>query len=175
MIVRGEIPKQKRLKRAQKDENQLSNITFGPEDGQHVQHPHNDALVISAHIQNFLVKRLLIDDRSVVNALSWEVYKAMGGSVTDLKAIKSPITSFYGGKTQPMGVAELTIEFGNRETKDTKTDRSLFNIVDLPFAYNGIIGRPILYKIDAATSVRRLLMKIPLDNAKSEIKLSRSK
>ena len=164
MIVGGEIPKEKRLKRARKDENQLPDITFGPEDGQHVQHPHNDALVVSAHIQNFLVKRLLIDDGSAVNALSWEAYKAMGGSVTDLKAIKSPITSFCGGKTQPMGVAELTVEFGDRETEDTKTVKSLFNIVDIPLAYNGIIGRPILYEIDAATSIRRLSMKIPLNN-----------
>ena len=99
MIMSGEILKEKRMKRARKDRNSLSNITFGPEDGQHVQHPHNDALVISAHIQNFLVKRLLIDDRSAVNALSWNVYKAMRGSITDLKAIKSPITSFYGGIT----------------------------------------------------------------------------
>ena len=53
-----------------------------------------------------------------------------------------------------MGVAELTIEFGNKKTKDTKTVRSLFNIVDLPLAYNGIIGRPILYESDAATSIR---------------------
>ena len=63
-----------------------------------------------------------------------------------------------------MGVAKLIIEFGDRETKDTKTVKSLFNIVGLPLAYNGIIGRPILYKIDAATSVKRLSMKIPLDN-----------
>ena len=164
MIIGGEIPKEKRLKRARKDGNQLPDITFRPEDGQHVQHPHNDALVVSAHIQNFLVKRLLIDDGSAVNALSWEAYKAMGGSVTDLKAIKSPITSFCDGKTQPMGVAELTVEFGDRETEDTKTVKSLFNIVDIPLAYNGIIGRPILYEIDAATSIRRLSMKIPLNN-----------
>ena len=111
-----------------------------------------------------MVNRLLIDDGSVVNALSWEAYKAMGGSVTNLKAIKSPITSFYGGKTQPMRVAKLTIEFRNRETKDTKTVRSLFNIVNLPLAYNDIIGKPILYEIDAATSIRRLSMKISLDN-----------
>ena len=153
MIVGGEIPKEKRLKRARKDENQLPYITFGPEDGQHVQHPHNDVLVISAHIQNFSVKRLLIDDGSAVNTLSWEAYKAMGGTVTDLKAIKSPITRFCGGKTQPMGVAELTVEFGDRETKDTKTVKSLFNIIDLPLAYN-IIGRPILYEIDATISIR---------------------
>ena len=63
-----------------------------------------------------------------------------------------------------MGVAELTVEFGDRETEDTKTVKSLFNIVDIPLAYNGIIGRPILYEIDAATSIRRLSMKIPLNN-----------
>ena len=132
----------------------MPDITFGPEDGQHVQHPYNDALVISAHIQNFLVKRLLIDDGSAVNALSWEVYKVMGGSVTDLKAIKSPIKSFCRGTTQPIGVVELIIEFGDRGTKDTKIVRSLFNIMDLPLAYNGIIGRPILYEIDVATSIK---------------------
>ena len=88
------------MKRVQKDKNPQPDITFGPEDGQHVQHPHNDALVISAHIQNFLVKRILIDDGSAANALLWDAYKAMGGSVTDLKAIKNPITSFCGGTTQ---------------------------------------------------------------------------
>ena len=51
-------------------------------------------------------------------------------------------------------MAELTIEVGDRETKDRKRVKSLFNIVDLPLAYNGIIGRPILYEIDAATSIK---------------------
>ena len=79
----------------------------------------------------------------------------MGGSITNLKAIKNPITSFYGGITQPMGMAELTVKFGDRETRETNTVKSLFNIIDLPLTYNGIIRRPILYDIDAATSIRR--------------------
>ena len=88
----------------------------------------------------------------------------MRGSITDLKAIKSLIISFCGGTTQPMSVAELTIEFGDREIRDTKTIKSLFNIVDLPLTYNDIIGRPILYEIDVAMSIRRLSMKIPLED-----------
>ena len=92
------------------------------------------------------------------------IYKAMQDSITDLKTIKNPITSFCGGTTQPMGVAELTIEFGDRETRDTKIIKSLFNIIDLPLTYNGIIGRPILYEIDAAISIRQLFMKIPLED-----------
>ena len=70
MIIGGEVPKERRLKWTRKEGKQPPKITFGPEDGLHVQHPHNDALVIGAHIQNFLVKRLLIDDESAVNALS---------------------------------------------------------------------------------------------------------
>ena len=88
----------------------------------------------------------------------------MVGSVTDLKTIKNSITSFYGGTTQPMGMAELTVKFGNCATEDTKIVKYLFNIVDLPLTYNGIIGRPILYEIDAAMSFRRLTMKIPLED-----------
>ena len=42
--------------------------------------------------------------------------------------------------------------------------KSLINIVDLSLTYNGIIRRPILYEIDAATSIRRLSMKIPLED-----------
>ena len=118
MIIGGEAARDKRLKRTQKEEIQTDKptITFGPEDGQHIRHPHNDVLVINAYIQNYLVKRLPINEGSAVNALSWNAYKAMGGSVTDLKHIKSPITSFCGGITQPMGMVELEIEFGNRDT-----------------------------------------------------------
>ena len=132
----------------------MPDIIFRPEDGQHFRHPHNDALVISAHIQNFLVKRLLIDDGNAINALSWNAYKAIGGSITDLKTIKNPITSFYGGTTQPIGMAELTVKFGDHETRDIKTVKSLFNIVDLPLTYKSIIGRPIQHEIDAFMSIR---------------------
>ena len=77
----------------------------------------------------------------------------------DLKTIKNLIINFYGGTTRPMGVAELTIKFGDQETRDTKTVKSLFNIVDLPLTYNEII---ILYEIDVVTSIRQLSMKIPI-------------
>ena len=87
----------------------------------------------------------------------------MGGSITYLKIINNPITSFCGGMNQPMGMVELMMEFGNWETRDSKAIKSLFNIIDLSLTYNGIIRRPILYKINAAISIRWLIMKIPLE------------
>ena len=38
--------------------------------------------------------------------------------------------------------------------------RSLFNIVDTRLAYNGVVGRPILWKLEVVTSIRHLVMKI---------------
>ena len=63
-----------------------------------------------------------------------------------------------------MGVVELVMEFRDREAGDIKIVISLFNIVKLPLTYNSIIERPILYEIDAATNIRQLTMKIPLED-----------
>ncbi|XP_050217575.1 uncharacterized protein LOC126668413 [Mercurialis annua] len=60
-------------------------VTFGPEDGKHVQEPHNDALVIKALINNFRVIRILVDEGSAVNLLTLQVFEGMRGSVTDLR------------------------------------------------------------------------------------------
>ena len=54
-------------------------ITFSPEDGAHVQAPHCDALVVEAVIDNYAVKRILIDEGSSINLITWEAYKQMGG------------------------------------------------------------------------------------------------
>ena len=63
-----------------------------------------------------------------------------------------------------MGLVELVVEFGNRDTRDVKAIKALFNVVDLPLTYNSIIGRPILYEIDVTTSIRWLTMKISLED-----------
>ena len=78
----------------------------------------------------------------------------------DLKTTTNPITSFCGRTIQPMGSIELEVEFGNCNIKKNVILRSLFNIVDTRLAYNGVIGRPILWKLVAITSIRYLVMKI---------------
>ena len=45
-------------------------ITINLEDRLHVKQPHNDALVINTYIKNYLVRRMLIDNRSAVNVLT---------------------------------------------------------------------------------------------------------
>jgi hypothetical protein len=49
---------------------QLLEITFGKDDAQWVQHPHNDLLVVTLAIAYYTIHRLLIDNGSSCNTPS---------------------------------------------------------------------------------------------------------
>ncbi|XP_050238228.1 uncharacterized protein LOC126687717 [Mercurialis annua] len=135
-------------------------ITFLADDGLHVKGPHNDALVIEAIINKFLVIKLLIDEGCAVNFMTWETYKRIGGELGKLKNCPVPIMGLGGAPIQPRGLSELMIEFGKGE-KEAEEIKTLFSVVVMPLAYNGILGRPFLYDSGAITSIRSLVMKIP--------------
>ena len=63
-----------------------------------------------------LVQRMLVDDESVVNILTWEAFRSMGGLSVELKPITNPITSFCEGTVKPMESVELEIELGDRNS-----------------------------------------------------------
>ena len=98
------------------------------------------------YIKNYLVKRMLVDDGSAINVLTWEAFRAMESSSVELKSITSLITSFCRGTVQPIGSVELDIEFRIRDLKEHTIIKYLFNIVDTQLAYNGVIKRPILWR-----------------------------
>ncbi|XP_022883797.1 uncharacterized protein LOC111400630 [Olea europaea var. sylvestris] len=66
-------------------------ITFGTEDMGGISFPHDDALVISAIIANFEVKRILVHNGSATNVLSHEAFVQMGISSEQLKPVKPPL------------------------------------------------------------------------------------
>ncbi|XP_022897821.1 uncharacterized protein LOC111411533 [Olea europaea var. sylvestris] len=74
----------------------LEDITFGMKDLEGVSFPHDDALVISAIVANFEVKRILIDNGSAANILSHEAFTKMGISPEQLKTVKTPLQGFRG-------------------------------------------------------------------------------
>ena len=55
----------------------------------------------------------------------------------------------------------MTVELGDEE--HFKRFRAKFMAIDIPFSYNEIIRRPIVYDIGACTSIRYLTMKIPME------------
>ena len=58
------------------------------------------------------------------------------------------------------GGANLTIKLGDEE--HVKKFKTKFMVIDIPFSYNVIVGRPILYDIGASISIRYLTMKVPM-------------
>ncbi|XP_022853599.1 uncharacterized protein LOC111375039 [Olea europaea var. sylvestris] len=137
----------------------LEDITFGGRDLERVSYPHDDALVVSAIMVNFEVKRILIDNGSEANILSHEAFNKIGLSPKQLKAVKTPLQGFGGGVIIPEDIVELplTLGFGNTQVMEITP----FQVVNTPMTYNIILERPLLNKIQAFVSTFYLAMKFP--------------
>ncbi|XP_022875729.1 uncharacterized protein LOC111394198 [Olea europaea var. sylvestris] len=70
---------------------EVKDITFGARDLEGISYPHDDALVVSAVVANFEVKRILVDNGSAANILLQEAFAKMGISPKQLKAVKTPL------------------------------------------------------------------------------------
>ncbi|XP_022858555.1 uncharacterized protein LOC111379427 [Olea europaea var. sylvestris] len=134
-------------------------ITFESKDLEGISFPHDDALVISAIIANFEVKRILVDNGSAANVLSHEALVQMGISVKQLKPVKTHLQGFGGGVITPEGIVELPMTLGSEGRLVTHI--VTFEVVRTPMAYNAILGRPLLNKIRAVISTFHLAMKFP--------------
>ncbi|XP_028113209.1 uncharacterized protein LOC114311293 [Camellia sinensis] len=52
-------------------------LSFSTKDLERVQMPHNDALVVTLHVKDFDIKRILIDQRSSVEIMYYDAFKQM--------------------------------------------------------------------------------------------------
>ena len=52
-------------------------ICFYPEEDRGIIYPHNDPLIVEAHIANFEVRRILVDTGASVNIMFAEAFKAL--------------------------------------------------------------------------------------------------
>lgn len=52
-------------------------VHFSTADGEGIEMPHDDTLVVEAIIHNFKAQKITVDDRSKVNLLLYPVYQAM--------------------------------------------------------------------------------------------------
>ncbi|XP_022886718.1 uncharacterized protein LOC111402570 [Olea europaea var. sylvestris] len=98
----------------------LEDVIFGTRDLEGISLPHDDALVISAIVANFEVKRILVDNGSAANILSQEAFAKMGISSQQLKAVKTHLQGFGGGVITPEGVVELPLTLGSGQKQVTE-------------------------------------------------------
>ncbi|XP_065003905.1 uncharacterized protein LOC135636207 [Musa acuminata AAA Group] len=121
-------------------------ITFGA--GEAERSHHDDALVISIQIANARVKRVMVDTGSSIDVLLYfDAFEKLGLTEGDLTPMTSTLTGFTGDSVSPLETMVLSISIG--EEARAKTIITTFMVVDLPLAYNVILGRPTLNKIKA--------------------------
>ena len=130
--------------------------------------PHEDALVVKALIHNCMVYKILVDTGSSVNLLTLKLFDKMGLDQAALSPITTPLVGLGGKSTTIVGSIKLEVELG--EGNISKILQTEFMVVDIPFAYNAIIGRPILNETCASVCIRYLLLKIPTAKGEAIIK-----
>jgi len=137
-------------------------MTFGPDDVRPLQAPHNDPLVVQLKIATALVRRVLINTGSSVDIITLECFKKLHYSEEDLEVTNTPLVGFGGQHIYPVGVKKLTVRVGEKD--NSRTVDVNFLVVDVPMAYNVIIGRPTLSMLKVVVAPYLLLMQFELDD-----------
>ena len=115
-------------------------------------------MVISALVYNFLVKQVLIDQRSSTDILYSQVAKALGISKSPYKPYKGMLVSFTRGQVQVEDIVAFQMTLGSQPC--VKTMEVNFLMVSAhDNTYNAILGRPSLNRIEVIISTPHLLMK----------------
>ncbi|TXG57416.1 hypothetical protein EZV62_018729 [Acer yangbiense] len=142
-------------------------LSFSTEDSYEIRYPHCDALVISVKIGNHTVKRTLIDHGSSLDIIHWDPLQNLGYTIPQLQASRYCIRGIGGHRTKPVGQIDLPVRFGTRPR--IRTVWVSFQVIDIPFPFNILIGRPTLYTLRAATSIYSLKLKFPTELGPGEV------
>ncbi|XP_028080734.1 uncharacterized protein LOC114282281 [Camellia sinensis] len=96
------------VKRGKTEEKNV--LSFSSRDLEHIQTPHNDALVVTLRIRDFDVKHILIDQGSSVEIMYYDAFKQLKLRDTDLAPATSPLVGFDSQPKWPMGKIILPVK-----------------------------------------------------------------
>ena len=125
------------LKRAKTDIQPI--LGFLDEDKIETIQPHDDALVVTLKIGGYDVKKVLVDQGSVVEIMYPNMYKGLNLRFEDLTAYNSLLVSFEGKTVIPKGQIRLPIQ------TDLEIVEVDFIVVDSYSPYTAIVARPWLH------------------------------
>ncbi|KAK4382184.1 hypothetical protein Sango_2896800 [Sesamum angolense] len=142
-------------------------ISFNSQDMDPMRNQNNDALVISATLANFLVKKVLIDSGSSADIMFYDAYVQLGIDNAQLRKVNTPLTGFSGEMIEPLGEVMLPLSLGSLPKRSTKMVK--FLVVKAPSAYNIILGRPSLNLFRAIASTFHMKLKFPTSVGVGEV------
>jgi hypothetical protein len=134
-------------------------ITFSQEDLQLKDYPHNDAMFISCVIKGFLVHNVLVGTGSAADMIFAKAFRKMQEPDDKIHDATHPLCGFGGKQIVALGKITMPVTFGY--VHNTMTEKVVFNIVDMEYPYNAIIGRGTLNAFEAILHLAYVCMKIP--------------
>jgi hypothetical protein len=134
-------------------------ITFSQEYLQLKDYPHNDAMVISCVIKGFLVNNVFVDTGSAADIIFTKAFRQMQELDDKIHDATHPLYGFGGRQIVALGKITMPVTFGY--VNNTRTEQVVFDIVDMEYPYNAIIGRGTLNAFEAILHPAYLFMKIP--------------
>jgi hypothetical protein len=127
---------------------------------------HNDPLVIRANIGKNTkyyfgndVGRVLVDNGSSADILTWQCFSSMGFKREDLQKAEHPLYGFGNKRIETLGKIDVNVTFG--QDAAMRTEVITFDVVDFVYPYNAIFGPNTINKFAAVIHQGYLLMKIP--------------
>ena len=138
-------------------------LGFSDEDMVGIIQPHEDALVVTLRIGGYNVRRVMVDQGSIVDVMYLDLYKGLGLKPEDLTTYNSPLVGFEGRLVTPKGLIRLPVQAG---TDVVEVD---FIVVDVFSPYSAIMGRPWLHTLKAVSSTLHQKVKYPSEDQVLEI------
>lgn len=117
-------------------------VSFSAADGQGVEMPHDDALVVKAIIHNFWVQKNLMDNGKKVNLPPYHVFQAMKILEENLVRDQTPIKGIGVVLMQVEGKVKLLLTL--KPPLIAQTPYAQLLVVKLPLIYNAILGHLVL-------------------------------
>jgi hypothetical protein len=114
--------------------------------------------LVSPRIRNLKVTKMLVDGGAGLNLISPEVISKLQISEEELEAT-STFQGINPNMRRPKGKTTLPVTFGGELNYRTK--KVVFDVVELPLPYNGILGSPALAKFMAASHYAYNSLKMP--------------
>ncbi|KAK4400638.1 hypothetical protein Sango_1169900 [Sesamum angolense] len=134
-------------------------ISFNSQDIDPMRNQNNDALVISATLANFLVKKVLVDSGNSADIIFYDAFVQLGIDNAQLQKVNTPLTGFSGEMIESLGEVMLPLSLGSLGKRFTKMVK--FLVIKAPSTYNIILGRPNLNLFRAIASTFHMKLKFP--------------
>jgi hypothetical protein len=116
-------------------------------------------MVISCVINGFLVHNVLVDIGSATDIIFAKAFRQMQELDDKIHDATHPLRGFIGRQILALGKIIMSVTFGY--VNNTRTKQVVFDIVDMEYPYNAIIGRGSLNAFEAILHPAYLYMKIP--------------